>query len=325
MSSKVSLNIDGDGDTIALITAGKKDAGELKLNKGDAKKGKKNNFELDFGKKRMKGIKPREQQEIMMFLQEAHSRGIPPEHLQHSNPAIVDLYRGMIGEAEEKSNSTIELPPNSNFQLVPSSDPKKREVWYVAGASGSGKSYIAKGLVEKYRELYPDRQVYLVSKLNDDETLDSLKPKLNRINISKLVDKPLPDLEPLRECMIIFDDYDTFQGKEAKVVQQLIDDIAIQGRHTITTMLCLTHYLSNYKKTRLLLTEATHFVLYPQSTGSHALNYLLQTYLGMDKEETAKLRKTGSRWVCIHKNYPQYVITETSAWIMNQAEDFEKE
>jgi hypothetical protein len=45
----------------------------------------------------------------------------------------------------------------------------------------------------------------------------------------------------------------------------------------------------------------------------------------MAKEETAKLRKTGSRWVCIHKNYPQYVITETSAWIMNQAEDFEKE
>ena len=91
-------------------------------------------------------------------------------------------------------------------------------------------------------------------------------------------------------------------------------------RHQVITMLCLTHYLSNYKKTRLLLTEATHFVLYPLSTGVQALNYLLKTYLGLSKDEVNNLRKTGSRWVCIYKNYPSWVVTETSAFLLNHTD-----
>lgn len=83
-------------------------------------------------------------------------------------------------------------------------------------------------------------------------------------------------------------------------------------------MLALTHYLSNYKKTRLMLSESTHFVLYPQSTGLQALTYLLKTYIGMDSKEIVKLKNSGSRWVCIHKNYPMYIITENSAYILNQ-------
>jgi len=42
-------------------------------------------------------------------------------------------------------------------------------------ASGSGKSHIAKGVAERYMKQFPDRDVYLVSKLEEDETLDNMK------------------------------------------------------------------------------------------------------------------------------------------------------
>jgi hypothetical protein len=44
--------------------------------------------------------------------------------------------------------------------------------------------------------------------------------------------------------MVIFDDFDTLTGEAQKVVEKIIDDLAIQGRHTNTTMLVLSHYLN---------------------------------------------------------------------------------
>jgi hypothetical protein len=219
------------------------------------------------------------------------------------------LYERIL--TDEVKAKDIELTSGS-FELILPPDPKQRTVWYIAGASGSGKSYIAKGLGEMYQKLFPDRSVYLISKLTEDSgTLDKMKPPAKRINIQSLVDD-FPKLEEFENCMVIFDDYDTFTGKEEKVVQKLIDDLATMGRHTNTTMLCLSHYLTNYKKTRLLLNEATHLVVYPMATSAHALGYLLKTYVGMSKDDLHDIKKMG-RWVCIYKNFPQYLISAQHA------------
>ena len=45
--------------------------------------------------------------------------------------------------------------------LLPSPKKDKREIFYVAGASGSGKSYQARGLAERYKKLFPDRELRL--------------------------------------------------------------------------------------------------------------------------------------------------------------------
>jgi hypothetical protein len=140
------------------------------------------------------------------------------------------------------------------------------------------------------------------------------KPK--RINVETLI-SDYPEINEFKDSMIIFDDYDTFEGQLGKVVQQLIDDLAIQGRHSNTTMLCLTHYITNYKKTRLLLNEATHFIVYPQATSFSALKYLLGTHIGLNKDEIQNLKKLG-RWCCISKNYPQYLISAHTAKILHQ-------
>lgn len=211
----------------------------------------------------------------------------------------------------------IEISEKALFNLIPNPDPKKRDVFYIAGASGSGKSHIARGIAEGYRRLYPDREIYLVSKLMEDDTLDNTKGgKPKRLNIQTLLDDP-PDIEEFRNCMVIIDDIDALPSAQLKAVHQLADDIAITGRHTCTTLLWLSHHLTNYSKTRLLLNEATVYVIYPQTTSRHALKYLLQTHAGLDEDWIKKLRQMG-RWVAIHKNVPPYLISQHKAALVNQ-------
>lgn len=324
MPSPVSLSFDGgkDATAIAKVQGGDLNGETLYLHQSGASGGRKGVKELELGKHRLRSLPARKQMEVMRVLQEAYARGIPVDHLPlelRQMEGVADAYEEMVGSAKQTEETHIKLPPGSTFTLIPTKDPKKREVWYIAGASGSGKSYIAKGLAEQYMKQFPDRQVYLVSKLEEDDTLDNIKgKKLIRLNPKKLVESPLKDLTKLTDSMVIMDDYDTFLGKEMKVIQQLIDDIAIMGRHHNITMLCLTHYLTNYSKTRLLLTEATHIVVYPLSTGAHALNYLLKTYLGLEKDEISAIRRGGSRWVMLFKNYPNYCVTETEAFLLHE-------
>lgn len=190
---------------------------------------------------------------------------------------------------DASARAKIQLPPDSMFKIIPNPDPNKRDVYYICGASGSGKSYMAKTLAESYAKLFPERPIYLISKLNADQTLDNMtigKPR--RVNVDTLVDNPITDLNEFNAedgCMVIFDDYDTFQKPALDVVKQLIDDIASMGRHKKITMCCLTHRLTNYSKTRLLLNETTKFIVYPQSTAYHQLRYLLTTYCGLTPDQ----------------------------------------
>jgi len=256
----------------------------------------------------------RERVGIMNRLSEAKTKGLSSEALVEP-PAVVELYKKVL--ADEENEKEVELSTDSLFQPIPPPDTGVRTVWYVAGASGSGKSYFARGIMEAYKKLFPDREVYLISQQDSDETLDNMKVgKPLRIKVDTLIDDP-PEIEEFEDCLVCFDDYDTFPAPYDKAVQTLIDTLAIRGRHTRTTMLCLSHYLTNYKKTRLLLNEMTHLVIYPQATAFKPLKYLLEAHLGLGKEEVARLKSLGSRWVCFHKNFPQYQITEHSAKILN--------
>ena len=300
---------------IAIVKGGDEDGQVLYLHTSEHK-GKKPHREIHAGKyaTELRSLKPNERVQLLNRLEEARRKGLTSDMLVGETALGKQLYDRIL--ADDSKDTSVELPDGCMYQVLPSPDPEKREVFYAAGASGSGKSHFAKGVAECYKKLHPDREVYLISKLVDDNTLDSMKPPPKRINIQTLIDD-YPDLDEFADCCIIFDDYDTFTGPAEKVVHKLIDDLATMGRHTNTTMICLSHYLTNYKKTRLLLNEATHIVVYPMATSFHALGYLLKTHIGMTKEDVRDLKKMG-RWVCIHKNYPQWLISANNARMLNQ-------
>jgi len=312
----LSLGDAKSGMPIAIARGGDYDGKILSVVTEEDKKSAKPKREIEAVKynKDIKGLKPAQRVALFNRLEEAKAKGVPVDMLME-NDEVKAIYKRIL--ADKDNNKTIILPDDSTFSLIPNPDKDKRSVYYIAGASGSGKSYIARGLAEGYKKLFPDRQIYLISKLNEDSTLDTMKiGKPLRIDVKSLIEN-YPTIDEFQDCMVIFDDYDTFTDKAGKVVQQLIDDLAIQGRHTNTTMLCLTHYITNYKKTALMLNEAMYYIIYPQSTSFSSLKYLLATRVGMSKEDIHELRRMG-RWVCIYKNYPQFLISQHTAKILHQ-------
>jgi hypothetical protein len=301
---------------VAVVRGGDDDGKVLYLHSEDGASSSANKPQIQAVKYMadLKGAKPNERVKIMNTLVEAHTAGKTVEELTGVSSEAKDIYKRICTDVA--SSKMIELPDDSSFQPIPDPDPSKRQVWYVAGQSGSGKSYFARGIAENYKKLFPDREIYLISKLQEDETLDKMKVgKPKRLSLQSLVDDPV-DLEEFKDCLVIFDDWDTLDKPYFPIVHKLIEDLSIMGRHSNTSLLILSHYLTNYSKTRLILGEAQFLVLYPLSTSQKALKYVCEHYGGMDKEDIVKLKRRG-RWVLIHKNYPSYVISAHEANILH--------
>ena len=212
----------------------------------------------------------------------------------------------------------VVLPFGCQYRLLVDPSPEHRQVYYVAGKSGSGKSWIARQLAESYHRFFPSRPIYLFSQLKEDETLDTMKKSEGRpvrIPLSSFLEA-MPSVDEAVDAMSIFDDYDTVEGDEGKILRTFIDEIATMGRHKRATMICASHHLTNYSRTRLILSETTHFVVFPQATGKKRLQYLLESYASMDREEIEGLYGIQSRWVCIGNASPPFLVSEYEARIV---------
>jgi hypothetical protein len=219
-------------------------------------------------------------------------------------------------------NIQLDLPLTNFFNILPETDEFKRNVYYIAGKSGSGKSYISKQIIENYYKLYPDRNLFLISKLEHDETIDSVKAPLKRIPVEVFTENF--NINNYSHCLIMFDDYDSIEGKTGKILHEIIKDIAIMGRHHgdqgNITMILATHYLTNYSKTRLILNEATDIIIYPQNTSHHQLKYLIKNYIGLDDKDIKRLKQLG-RWVLFHVGFNGYMMSQNEIRLLNKSYD----
>jgi hypothetical protein len=306
---------DKDAKPIAVVRGGAKDGEVLYLHtEQTTAKAPKREVPAVRYMNELKFVKPAERVKLMNQLIEAREKGVAVDALVGVPDQAKPIYKRICNEND--GDKTIELETDEMFVPIPSPDPKTRQVWYVAGQSGSGKSYFARGIAENYKKLFPEREIYLISKLQEDETLDKMKiGKPKRLSLDSLVSDPV-EMDEFKDCLVIFDDWDTLDKPYFPIVHKLIEDLAIMGRHTNTSMLILSHYLTNYSKTRLILGEAQFLVLYPLATSQKALKYVCEHYGGMDKEDIVGLKKRG-RWVLIHKNYPSYVISQHEANVLH--------
>jgi hypothetical protein len=305
-----------DGRAIAIVRGGANDGDVMYLHEEESKgRRPKATFNKTKYTKAFPGMKMAERTKAFARIEEALNLGHPDTYFE-SEPHMKTVYQQIL--ADSSKNTVIELDDSGLFELLPNPDPKKREVYYITGQSGSGKSFIAKQYADYYHKLFPSRGVYLISKLQKDETLDKLK-FLKRVDIDSLVDD-YPELDEFNDCLVIFDDYNTLTKDQEKAVLKLIDDLAIMGRHSVTSMMVLTHHTTNYKQTRLILNECTNIVVFPQSTSSHALKHLLVSYVGVDEKDLKRYKKLGSRWLMFSKNYPSFMVSQRDAELLHQRE-----
>ena len=186
------------------------------------------------------------------------------------------------------------------------------------GASGSGKSYWTKLYAEEYHRLYPKRDVYVISSLKEDTTLDKLK-FLKRLKIHEpafLGDNI--DAAEFKDSMVIFDDTDVIRNKHLKLkIDGILNALLETGRHFNTEVIFTSHLACNGLDTRRILNECKSVTIFPHGLGGKSMKYLLDNYFGLDKEQILRIKKLNSRWVTIQKGYPMLVMSEKECYVLS--------
>lgn len=218
-------------------------------------------------------------------------------------------------DSKSKRFNKLILEKDSKFQHVPSD--RNRDVGYITGASGSGKSFYMSHYVKEWRKLKINKKksIFLFSSITEDACLDDVGCKRIIIDES-LIDDPLSAVD-FTDALLIFDDIDVINNKKIReAVYSLLDNCLQIGRHYNISILISNHLPSQGNLTRICLCES-HFVVYFPFSGNKKIKYLLTEYLGLDKLIIRKIKATKSRWACIFKNYPNIYLTETEIGVID--------
>ena len=223
----------------------------------------------------------------------------------------------------QNSFSEVKLKdkPALHFQPIPDKS-CERSIRYVTGASGSGKSYYTKEYADEYKRMYPKRDIYIISSIKEDKTLDKIKGlKRIKLDSQEFLTNDLT-AEDFKDCLVIFDDTDCLTDKRQKIkVDSILNSVLETGRHFNVEVIYTSHLACNGKDTRRILNECKSVTIFPSGLGGKAMKYLLDNYFGLDKEQIKKIKKLNSRWVTIQKGFPMSVLSDKECFILNNHDD----
>jgi len=206
--------------------------------------------------------------------------------------------------------------PKEHIQDIPNKK-TERQILYVTGASGSGKSYYTMKYCLEYKKMFPKNSIYLFSSIDEDSSIDKVKG-MKRVRLSNdllTADLSIKDFE---DSMVIFDDTDVIRNKAMRLkVNSILNMILETGRHTNTSCILTYHMATNGLETKRILNEAHSVTFFPHSLGGRSLKYLLENYFGLDKDQIKKMKKLPSRWVTIKKTFPMVCLSEKDAFVLN--------
>jgi hypothetical protein len=261
---------------------------------------------VDFAKY-FKGMKPRDA---------IAKQNLLVKHLQKNTRPIDDDLAEIYDDIKADGSKTFMLKSGS---FIPIPDiTKERVIYYVFAPSGSGKTYFTASVLKQWLKLNPGKDVYVFSKLDDDSVLDNLGDRIKRINIDTLVNEPV-DVKDIPEgSMVVFDDTDCIEDRKInEAILKLENSIYQVGRHYKISVIKTSHLGSDYKRTRVILTEASYIVVYPSSGSFHQIKYVLKQYLGFSTDDISRIKNLKSRWVVVSKHYPIFCLSENQCFLVN--------
>lgn len=216
----------------------------------------------------------------------------------------------VVGESDKvgKPFNKLELK-DGEFQHMP--DPNiERQILYITGASGSGKSTYTARYTKLYKQIFKNNPVFVFSALKDDESLDIIKPKRIKISKETLLDDPIL-IEDLKDSLCIFDDIDVISNKDLKIeVYNILNQILETGRHFRISCIITNHLPSNGVYTRRILNECHSITYFPHSGNNGKIKKFLLDQVGIEKTDFIRNKNAKSRWATIFKNYPMVNMTQ---------------
>jgi Cdc6-like AAA superfamily ATPase len=212
--------------------------------------------------------------------------------------------------------SDLKLVGNEKFQQIPNTK-TERQILYITGASGSGKSYYCKEYCDEFRRLFPKRPIYLFSSISDDSSIDKIKG-LKRIALTKELLEDDLKAEDFKDSMVIFDDVDCITDKPMKLkVASILNSVLETGRHFNVYCIYTSHLACAGNETKRILNEAHSITFFPKNSGGRMLKYLLESYLGLDKDQIKRIKKLDGRWCTVIKSFPMVVLSEQEVYTLN--------
>lgn len=210
----------------------------------------------------------------------------------------------------------IEIPTDEKdliIQHLPFKDKIKgnsRQILYISGQSGSGKSYYTKSYVEEYIKLYPNNLIFLFSVLEEDETLDAIK-KIKRVKLNDDFYNTMFSIDDFKNCLIIYDDCEAIKDKLMKEKLTNIQNLILTtGRHTGTSFILTTHLTLNNQSTKMILTETNSITLFLKTIGGRTLKTVLENYFGLSTKQINAIQSLKTRWITIFRSYPLLIMHE---------------
>jgi hypothetical protein len=216
---------------------------------------------------------------------------------------------GVLGdEFEAEDDEQIMFFPSISSERV-----------YIAGMAGMGKSWIAKEYAIRYKMMFPDNQIVLISRHDDDETYEDGVEMDHLLADENLLEEDF-SLENLRDKLLIFDDMDNLPPNSpiSKYVQRLVDDLVCNSRKYNVYIIYISHMIMNYGKTRSILNEANKVIIFPSNSIAANVGFM-KKYGGFTKEQINKVNKLKgiSRWACICRScIPAYVVHEKGIFLV---------
>lgn len=247
--------------------------------------------------------------------------GVPPQH--------ITLCRGVVN-AQSRIDGRTYSGEGCTLQPVPS--PDGREVGYIVGQSGAGKTVFLVNYMIEYMTMFEGNQVFIFTgaTANDPAYARVLNnPRMQeRITFAtigrELLDKPL-EAETFSNSLVIFDDTGAIEDKDVKKkIDSLRSRLCLVGRHKDVSVINTNHLESEFtdKSLKLAITESHFIVVFPRYGTEVGLNRLLTTWYGLpnktkeDKAVVQQIKGVPSRWAYLRKGFPKYVLHESGGFIL---------
>lgn len=244
-----------------------------------------------------------------------------PEAIEYiESDASKYIYR-KIRETEKafKPVTKIDIDEDT-FTIYPSPHTDIFQCLFICGQSGSGKSTVSLRYVEQYKKIFPKNDVYLISSLDKDKTLDKNKDII-RLNLETFLQQP-PTIDEFKDSLVIMDDYETLKytdKKMYKILMALLAQLISKGRHTNTRIIVCRHKFQNTgdEVGQLVISESTHYILYPKTCSRENMKLIFGKHGTLNNKQINDLYSLPSRWVCYVKNFPPFILTENSCWLIH--------
>lgn len=306
-----------EGTPIAIIKGGQKNNCILNLiDDNDNNNGIKNKtqdvLDINFIKKLKRNMSAKQKRKIDDFLRS-------DDYDYDDDEDLKDIFDQILEEASKRNQKEYVINDEGRIQVLPRFDAVERV--YIAGPTGSGKTFYTRCYLEQINKVFPNKEIYLFSDVDHDEEIDQVK-NLNRVDLNalkaELKEKDKNEIDPtdFEGSICVFDDIDSLEKKTYKLVAHFRDKLLRKGRHDNIGCVITSHNLTNYADSRVILNECSSITFFIKSSGTDQIKYTLKKYCNMSTEEIKRVMNLPSRWVTVKKVVPRIVFCEKQIYLL---------